>query len=111
MEAYSSDTVYTFNDKGTLLKTNTYENMYSEYASEENTKHLFNESTGMQYDIEGFVFPKIIQTGPAGKTEIGKNTFYLFAFQGPVQAFALGFLGMFLVNYADKKRKKKRTKK
>lgn len=111
VEAYSSDTIYTFNDKGTLLKTNEHKDMYSEYASEENTKHLFNESTGVQYDVEGFVFPKIIQSGPEGETEIGKNDFYLFAFQGPVQAFALGFTGMFIVSHIDKKRKKKRTKK
>jgi hypothetical protein len=107
--AFGSDEIFLFNENGKLLKASKYEEIDSWYSSEDNTKHLFNESTGLKYDVEGLVFPKIIQTGPDGKMKIGKNAFYLFPFQGPMQAFALGFIGMFIVNKVEKKKKKRRT--
>ena len=105
--AFGHDEIYIFDEMGKMLSSKKYEEIDSWYPSEDNTKHLFNEPTGMKYDVEGLVFPRIIQTGPNGEKKIGKNAFYLFPFQGPVQAFALGFIGMFIVNKADKKRKRK----
>lgn len=106
--AFSSDEIYSFNENGRLLKTTNFEDMYNRYPSEDNTKHLLNTSTGMKYDAEGFVFPRIILTGPDGTKKIGKNAFYLFAFQGPAQAFVMGFIGMFIANKAEKKKKRKK---
>jgi hypothetical protein len=64
----------------------------------------------MKYDVEGLVFPRIVQTGPDGIKKIGKNAFYLFPFQGPVQAFAMGFIGMIIVHKLGKKKKKRKKK-
>jgi hypothetical protein len=107
--AFSLGKIYLFNENGKLLKTNRHDNMYSWYPSKDENKHLFNELTGLEYDVEGLVFPRIIQTGPEGKKKIGKNTFYLFPFQGPFQAIVTCMVGMYLLNLADKKKKPKKS--
>ena len=105
--ALSFDKIDIFDEDGKLLKTNKYEDMYSWYTPGNKDKHLLNESTGLQYDIEGLVFPRIIQTGPDGEKKIGRNAFYLFPFQGPFQAIVTAFIGGFIIVRIEKKRKKK----
>lgn len=109
--AFSSGKIYSFNEYGRLLETKTFEDMYNRYPSEDDIKHLFVKSTGIKYDAKGLIFPRIIQTGPEGKKKIGNNAFYLFTFQGPVQAFVMGFIGMIILTKIKKKKSKKRKSK
>jgi hypothetical protein len=70
---------------------------------------LLDKSTGCRYDVEGWVYPKIIQTCPDGKKVICKNAFYLFPLQGPFQAIVTAMVGMYLMGLAEKKKKRSQT--
>jgi len=102
--------IYIFNENGRLLQSGKYDNDTGYWDSfVQKGKHLSDETAGLQYDVEGLVFPRIIQTNPDGKTKkIGRNAFYLFPFQGPFQGWVMAVVGMFLIARAEKKKKKKR---
>ena len=101
----------TFDENGKLLKTKKYDEDDTDFfdSFEQKGKHLFDKSRKYHYDVEGWAFPRIIQTGQDGKKKIGKNAFYLFPFQGPFQGIATAVVGMTIVNKLEKKRKKKRS--
>lgn len=107
---YAGRKIDVFGEDGKLLETKKYNEDDTAFfdSFEQKGKHLFDESTGLQYDVEGWVFPKIIQTGPDGKMKIGKNAIYLFPFQGPCQGWVMAAIGMFFIVRAEKKKKKKR---
>jgi hypothetical protein len=98
-----------FDENGGLLETKKYGKGSDFFDSfEQKGKYLSDEPTGLQYDVEGWAFPRIIQTGPDGKKKIGKNAFYLFPFQGAFQGWVMAVVGMLLIARAEKKKKKKR---
>jgi hypothetical protein len=100
-----------FDENGKLIKTRKFDEDDRDFfdSFEQKGKHLFDKPRMCHYDVEGWVFPKIIQTGPDGKKKIGKNAFYLFPFQGPFQGLVTAFIGGFFITRAEKKRKKKRS--
>jgi len=100
-----------FDENGKLIKTSKYDEDDTDFfdSFEQKGTHLFEKSTMRHYDVEGWVFPGIIQTGPEGEKKIGKNAVYLFPFQGPFQGLATAFIGGFFITRAEKKRKKKRS--
>ena len=111
VSVYAGRKIDVFDENGRLLETKKYDKGDTAFfdSFEQKTKHLSDKSTGLQYDVEGWVFPKIIQTGLEGKKKIGKNAFYLFPFQGPFQGWATAIVGGILIAQAEKKKKKKRS--
>jgi hypothetical protein len=98
----------TFDENGKLLTTKKYDDRVFFDSFEHKGKQLFDEPRRCHYDVQGLLFPGIIQTGPNGQKKIGKNALYLFPFQGAAQAIATALVGMLLMTQAGKKRKKKR---
>lgn len=100
-----------FDKNGKLIKTRKFDEDDTDFfdSFEQKGKHLFDKPRRCHYDVEGWVFPGIIQTGPEGKKKIGKNAFYLFPFQGPFQGWVTVVIGGFFIAWAEKKTKKKRS--
>jgi hypothetical protein len=101
-----------FDTNGKLLETKKYDEDDTDFfdSFEQKGKHLIDKSGKYHYDVEGLVFPKIIQTDSDGKKKIRKNAFYLFPFQGPIHGWATAVCGVFLITLAEKKTKKKRSR-
>ena len=103
------DAVEVFDESGRLLKYKKYDDVdFWDYFVQKGN-HLLDKSTGCRYDVEGWVYPKIIQTCPDGKKVICKNAFYLFPLQGPFQAIVTAMVGMYLMGLAEKKKKRSQT--
>ena len=101
--------IYIFDENGSLLQSSKYDDSGYWNSFVQKGKHSFDEKRECRYDVEGWVLPRIIQTGPEGEKKIGKNAVYLFPFQGPFQGLATAFIGGFFIARAEKKIKKKRS--
>ena len=95
-----------------MLETKKYNEDDTDFfdSFEQKGKHIFDKSRKCHYDVEGWAFPRILQTGPDGRKKIGKNAFYLFPFQGPFQGWATAVVGGLLMAQAEKKKKNKKKK-
>lgn len=105
---YHGKKLHVFDQNGRLLKSRKYDDDTDFFNSfGQKGKHVFDKSTRCHYDVEGWVFPRIIQTGPNWEKKIGKNALYLFPFQGPLQAVVTGMVGMCVMGLAERKKKRR----
>ena len=99
-----------FDENGKLLESRKYDDHDADFfdSFEQKGKQLFDKPRKHYYDVEGLVFPRVIQSGPDGEKKIGKNAFYLFPFQGAFQGWATFVVGLLLIGLAEKKKKRKK---